>query len=67
MDRCWKDQCGQAGGCPTARYADRHVCAGGVGQPGQRPAPPRQAMHNTSVPKALCGRASISGGVGHVH
>jgi len=40
---------------------------GGVDQPETKPAPPRQAMHTARVPKALCGRSSISGGVGHVH
>lgn len=67
VDRRWQDQCGQAGGRPAARYADRYVRAGGVGQPGTKPASPKQATHTASVPKALCGRASISGGVGHVH
>ena len=28
-----QDQCGQAGGCPAARYADRYVRTGGVDQP----------------------------------
>lgn len=28
-----QDQCGQARGRPAARYADRHVCVGGVDQP----------------------------------
>ena len=31
-----QDQCGQAGGCSAAGHADRHVRAGGVGQPGTR-------------------------------
>lgn len=63
-----QDQCGQAGGRPAARYADRHVSVGGgVDQPETKPAPPKQTMHTARVPKAPCGRASISGGVGHVH
>ena len=28
-----QDSARQTGRRPTARYADRHVCAGGVGQP----------------------------------
>lgn len=31
-----QDQRGQAGGRPAARHADRHVRAGGVGQPETR-------------------------------
>ena len=37
---------------------------------GGRPAgdiPPRQATHTARYPELPCGRASISGGVGHVH
>lgn len=50
-----QDQCGQAGGRPAARHADRHVCAGGVGQPETKPAPLRQPTHTARVPKAPCG------------
>ena len=31
-----QDQCGQAGGYPAARHADRHVRAWGVDQPETR-------------------------------
>ena len=35
MDRRWQDRdsARQAGRRPAARYADRHVCVGGVDQP----------------------------------
>ena len=62
-----QDQCGQAGGYPAARYADRHVCVGGVDQPETKPARLSQSTHTASVAKVPCGRASISGSVGRVH
>lgn len=40
---------------------------GELDQPETNPAPPSHATHTASMPKAPCGRASISGGVGHVH
>lgn len=40
-----QDQCGQAGGRPAARHADRHVRAGGVGQP-EAPAKVNNAHRN---------------------
>ena len=63
MDHCWqsRDPARQAGGYPTARSIDRHVRTGGVDQPETKPAPPRQATHTVCMPKAPCGRASISG------
>ena len=43
-----QDSARQTGGRPAARYADRHVCAGGVGQSGTmtRPATASNA-HST--------------------
>ena len=49
-----QDQCGQAGGRPAARYADRHVRAGGVGQPETR-------RHSNQRKPHACPRHRASG------
>ena len=53
-----QDSARQAGGRPTARHADRHVCAGGVGQPetAARPATASNA-HRT------CAHGTVRAGV----
>ena len=50
---------------PAARHADRHVRTGGSRSAGD--APPRRPTHTATYAGAPCVRASISGGVGHVH
>ena len=54
MDRRWQDQdsATQAGRRPAAGHADRHVCAGGVGQPGTTTRP--ATASNAHCTRAQC-------------
>lgn len=73
VDSCGedKDQCGQAGGRPAARYADCHVRTGGVGQPETtaRPAAATNAHRKCAqeavragVDKRGCGTCPLTAG-----